>query len=62
MITTVLLSFKDDINSTLNVPIGPLSTAKALSRTSSAINMIRKACGGLLEAKHPDSTEDDDPD
>ncbi|KAK4212580.1 hypothetical protein QBC37DRAFT_388685 [Rhypophila decipiens] len=51
-ITTVLLSFfKDDVESALGVPIGPLDVTEASSRAELGCNLIRKACCGLLETR-----------
>lgn len=53
MITAVLFSFfEDNINSVLDFPIGPLAISKTVSRIGMTINLIRKACAGLLEARH----------
>ncbi|RNJ58883.1 hypothetical protein D7B24_003972 [Verticillium nonalfalfae] len=49
-ITAILCSFfEDDLQTTLQIPVKPLTVAQAASRTEMAINMVRQSCAGLLE-------------
>ncbi|KAG7108432.1 Vegetative incompatibility protein HET-E-1 like [Verticillium longisporum] len=55
-ITAILCSFfEDDLQTTLEIPVKPLTVAQAASRTEMAINMVRQSCAGLLEFREYES-------
>ncbi|KAK3317218.1 small s protein [Cercophora scortea] len=52
-VTSSLLSFffNDDVSSAIQMPVKPLLKTEAASRIESSGNLIRRYCGGLLEAR-----------
>jgi hypothetical protein len=54
-ISTVLCSFfKEDISTTLELPVQAMDVSERTLREEMATNIIRRSCAGLLESRHSD--------